>query len=412
MNLSLWLALFLLQAPVETPKERLSAVQQKLKQFDKAMIGELLEQADKDPDPAVRRVILERLGRLRVPQVRDSLERHAAGDPDAGVALLALERLRLQQARELGRLFEKRLKLARSEKDQRALKALTAQHQQWVTFARGATLPAFMQQPPPVFEAIPWKSSVRVLAFGDFGNEGPHQREAAAAATAYHRQKPFDLGLTPGDNFVPDGVTSPADPRWKGGWEEIYDPSGIPFFAATGNHDWGYADSPAGEILYSHKSKSWRMPALYYSFTAGPAQFFALATHAMSETQLQWLDRELGRSSARWKIVYGHHPIYSHGAHGGTPQLQQSLLPLLKNRVHVYLVGHEHTAQHLKPEGGVHFLIAAAAGQTARPAKSGPLTLFTDSFYGFTSMEIDAERIKVTFVDTEGNLRYETEIRE
>jgi hypothetical protein len=53
---------------------------QKLRQFDKAMIGELLEQADKDPDPAVRRVILDRLGRLRVPQVRDSLER---GTPPA-----------------------------------------------------------------------------------------------------------------------------------------------------------------------------------------------------------------------------------------------------------------------------------------------------------------------------------------
>ena len=38
-------------------------------------------------------------------------------------------------------------------------------------------------------------------------------------------------------------------------------------------------------------------------------------------------------------------------------------------------------------------------------------TLFTDSFYGFTALEIDGERIQVTFVDTEGKVRYETEIR-
>lgn len=136
MNLSLLLALLLLQAPAETPQERLAAIQQKLRRFDASMAGELLEQADQDPDPAVRRMILERLARLPLPAVRDSLERHAAGDPDAGVALAALESLRLRQAQELGRLFEKRLALARSEQDQKALEALTAQHQQWLTFAR------------------------------------------------------------------------------------------------------------------------------------------------------------------------------------------------------------------------------------------------------------------------------------
>ncbi len=412
MNLSLFLVLLLLQAPAESPSERLAAVQAKLKQFNQSMVGELLDQADNDPDPAIRRVILNRVSRLNLPAVRASLERHAAGDPDAGVALLALERLRVQQAQELGQLFEKRLALARSQKDQKAIEALTAEHQRWVTLARGATLPAFMQQPPPVFPAIPSKPSARVLAFGDFGEPGTHQREVAAAAVTYHRQKPFDLGVTLGDNFVPDGVTGPGDPRWQAEWEDLYGPLGIPMFASTGNHDWGFADSPASEIQYARQSRSWRMPALYYSFTAGPAQFFALATNAWSEMQAKWLDRELARSSARWKVVYGHHPIYSYGAHGDTPGLDKSLLPLLKNRVQVYLVGHEHTVQHLKTEGGVHHLIGAAGGQAARPAKSGPLTLFTDSLYGFTALEIDAQRIQVTFVDTEGKVRYETQIRE
>lgn len=37
-------------------------------------------------------------------------------------------------------------------------------------------------------------------------------------------------------------------------WEELYGPLGIPFFATTGNHDWGYADSPAGEVLRTQTS--------------------------------------------------------------------------------------------------------------------------------------------------------------
>lgn len=412
MNLSLLVLLLLLQAPAESPKERLAAVQQRLRQFDQSMVSELLTQADNDPDPAIRRVILNRVSRLNLPEVRASLERHAVGDPDAGVALFALERLRVQQAQNLGGLFEKRLALARSQNDAKAIERLTAEHQRWVTFARGATLPAFMQQPPPVFAALPPRSAVRVLAVGDFGEPGVHQREVAAAAVAYHRQQPFDLGLTLGDNFVPDGVTGPDDPRWKAEWEDLYGPLGVPMFASTGNHDWGFADSPAGQIQYERQSRSWRMPAMYYTFTAGPAQFFALATNAWSETQAQWLDRELARSRARWKIVYGHHPIYSYGAHGDTPGLDKTLLPLLKNRAQIYLAGHEHTVQHLKTEGGVHHLIGAAGGQAARPAKAGPLTVFADSLFGFAALEIDAQRIQVRFLDTEGKVRYETQIRE
>ena len=408
-NLPVFLILLLLRAPAQTP-DRLAETQQKLKRADAAIACELLEQADKDPDPRIRRVILDRLGRLRLPGVRESLERHATGDPDASVALVALERLRILQVQDLGQLFEKRLALARSQKDEKALDTLTATHQRWVTLARGATLPAFLQQAPPVFEAIPSKPAVRVIAIGDFGREGPNQSNVAAAVAAYHRRKTVDLGLTLGDNFEPDGVTSPADQRWKGGWAQIYDPPAIPFFAVTGNHDWGFSDSPAAEILYSRQSPSWRMPALYYSFTAGSAQFFALATQAWSETQLKWLEQELERSTARWKIVYGHHPIYSYGVHGDTPELKQGLLPVLKNRAQIYLVGHDHLVQHLKPEGGVHFFVAPAAGQDARPVKTGPLTLFADSFYGFTVFDIDERQLKVSFVDTEGTVRYETDI--
>jgi hypothetical protein len=48
--------------------------------------------------------------------------------------------------------------------------------------------------------------------------------------------------------------------------------------------------------------------------------------------------------------------------------------------------------------------------RAARSNRAGQ-TLFTDSFYGFTALEIDGERIQVTFVDTEGKVRCETEIR-
>lgn len=418
MNLSFLLTLLLLLGPQATPQtsqaspqDRLAEVQQKLRKFDASMIGELLEQADKDPDPAIRRAILVRLSRVQNPLIRASLEKHAATDPDAEVALVALERLRVQQAQELGQIFDKRLELATAQKDTKGLDALAQQHQKWASLSKGALLPEFLQTPPPVFEAIPSKPSVRVMGIGDFGEPGQNQRNVAAAVVRFHRQSNFDFGLTVGDNFVPDGVTGPADPRLKREWEDLYGPLGVPIFASTGNHDWGFAESPAAEILYARQSPSWRMPALYYTYTAGPVQFFALATNAWSETQAKWLDRELARSTARWKIVYGHHGIISYGPHGSTPQLQKSLMPVLKNRAQLYLFGHEHIVQHLKPEDGVHQIDAPAGGQNARPAQSGPMTLFADSHFGFVVLDINQERIQVEMVDTEGKVRYRTEIK-
>ncbi len=372
----------------------------------------LFRLAAEDPDPAVRRVIVDRLGRQRgAAGVSEMLEGRAASDPDAEISLLALERLRTQQAHQLGVLFETRIESARTAKDAQGLKSLAAEAQRWASHAKGATIPAFMQEPPPVFEAVPARKSVRVLAFSDFGTGNADMKRTAAAMQAYHRSRPFDLGVTLGDNIPSDGVTSTTDPRWKEVWEDNYNPLGIPIFASTGNHDWGYAESPAAEILYSRNSRTWRMPALYYTCTAGPIQFFALATQAMSESQLEWLDRELVRSTARWKIVYGHHPIYSHGSHGDTAGFDKSLLPVLKNRAQIYLVGHDHTPQHLKPAGGVHFFVNPAAGQGSRPAYKGDRTLYTGSYHGFSVIEADANTLTFRFVDADGEVKYQTTLK-
>ena len=88
-------------------------------------------------------------------------------------------------------------------------------------------------------------------------------------------------------------MESPTDPRWKRLWADLYDPLGIQFYATLGNHDWVLPDSPAAEMLFSRESPSWRMPATYYTYTAGPVQFFALDTDVISDKQLDWLTEQL-----------------------------------------------------------------------------------------------------------------------
>jgi hypothetical protein len=393
------------------PNRRLELVQELLRPVRRARLDFYIRLADTDPEPAIRRAVIERLGRVRNAVVTELFERRAEADPDAGVAMLALESLRSQQAARLGQIYRKRLERARSANDAAGLKALIPESQFWISYSQGAVLPRSLQEAPPVFEAVPAGKPLRAVVIGDYGAGTPAMTQTAAAALAYHRRSPFHIGLTLGDNLPPDGAAGISDPRWKNEWEDLYGPMKIPFFASTGNHDWHLGESPAAEILYTHRSGTWRMPALFYSFTAGPVQFFALGTQTMSDAQLKWLDEELGRSKARWKIVYGHHPIYSEGSHGDTDGFDTTLLPLLKGRAQAYIAGHDHMAQHLKPEGGVHFFVNAAGGQTMRKARSSERTLYAGAFYGFMVIEAAADELTVRFVDLDGEAQYQTRLK-
>lgn len=366
-----------------------------------------------DPSAAVRREIIRELGdksQLRSEsRFWQALERRAVSDADAAVAVLALDQVRAHRLRELRDLLRQRMELARRNNDANALRTLAQEDERWVSLVRATMLPSFLRTPPPVFSLKPAEQPVRLLAMGDFGYGAPEnrllagdgQKQNAAAMVKYNQQMPHDFAITLGDNFYPDGMLSPSDPRWRTLWEELYSPLGIPFYATLGNHDWHASDSPAAEILYSGQSRIWRMPSPYYTFTAGFAQFFALDTNDFSEAQAMWLDGELARSQARWKIVYGHHPIYSAGQHGDTKQLIERLLPLLKDRADIYLAGHDHDLQHLKPEGRLHFFISGGGGAGLRKIEPGPRSIFAASVHAFTSLEAGPDKVEVRFIGTD-----------
>ncbi|KAI5404069.1 Purple acid phosphatase 3, variant 2, partial [Lathyrus oleraceus] len=58
---------------------------------------------------------------------------------------------------------------------------------------------------------------------------------------------------------------------------------------------------------------------------------------------LKDLETALRDSTAKWKIVVGHHPVRSIGYHGDTKELLTHLLPILEaNNVDMYMTGHDH----------------------------------------------------------------------
>jgi tartrate-resistant acid phosphatase type 5 len=313
------------------------------------------------------------------------------------VALAAVYALRRSTMGLVVGALERRLQTG--TRDAAARERLAREIERHQVFAAGQNVPHFLREAPPVFSLdLDQRRSVRVLAFGDFGDGSPRQEHLAEAMRRLHAQRPFDLAVTLGDNFYPAGMNGPTDARWQRDFARLYEPMRIRFYPSLGNHDWLLADSPSAEVLHSAHSEYWRMPALRYTFIAGPIQFFAIDTNLVTRAELDWLDRELARSTARWKIVYGHHPIFSNGAHGDEPVVRDNVLPLLRGRAQIYLCGHEHDLQHLGPEGGVHFVIAGGGGAQPRRTSGGPRSLFAASKNGFAVIEASRTSLSVTIV--------------
>jgi phosphodiesterase/alkaline phosphatase D-like protein len=163
-------------------------------------------------------------------------------------------------------------------------------------------------------------------------------------------------------------------------------------------------------MAFARQDGTLRLPSPYYTYTAGPVQFFVINTPLVSEAQLQWLREELAASTSRWRVVYGHFQMYS-ALRGDNQALISRVLPILQeHRVHMYLCGHEHLFQHLRPEGGVEFFVNGAAGGSGRVARQqgyDRVLFMAEREQGFTVLEADAETMTVRFVGDGGRTLYE-----
>ena len=275
-----------------------------------------------------------------------------------------------------------------------------------------------------------------LLVVGDWGRDGTnHQREVAAQMDKAAAALGSRCVVSVGDNFYEDGVQSASDPQWHSSFEAIYSGRSlqIPWYVALGNHD--YRGVPQAQIDYTRRSTRWRMPDRYYKVAgseigAPHLDLFvidtsplvhqyrdnvhsAIAANVASQdvsAQLRWLDEQLGKSTAPWKLVVGHHTIYSGGSgHGDTPETKDLILPLLKKHgVQAYINGHDHDLQHIR-RGAVDY-ICCGAGSEVRPVKAIEGTLFCAARSGFAAVRSEPDVLTVEFRDFTGASLYRAAI--
>lgn len=200
-------------------------------------------------------------------------------------------------------------------------------------------------------------TSLKFLAFGDFGTGDKVQYDLAQQMAKLHDKFKFELAILLGDNLY--GPERPQDfvQKFEAPYKPLLD-AGVKFRAALGNHD---AQEMVKYAPFDMGNKS------FYSFKA-PKQavrFYALESTYMTPEQVTWITDELKNTNDDWKIPFFHHPLYSSArAHGSTEALRASLEPLfIRYNVSVVFSGHDHVYERTKPQNGIVYFVCGSGGK-------------------------------------------------
>jgi hypothetical protein len=219
----------------------------------------------------------------------------------------------------------------------------------------------------------------------------------AMHAYCLERQR-CDFAAMLGDNIYPNGATRGADGYDDATrFEKVFR---VPFgrfadlapdfriYGTLGNHDWNTSRSGAmDQVAYLAGSPPFFMEGIAYRVQPpaahGEVELFVIDTTVMLAGQTvyedsladdaselrptrreepdpwvvpkarsergmaAWLERSLAESNARWKIVIGHHPLWSSAGskYEQARVLRRLILPALCRYADAYLAGHDHTLE-------------------------------------------------------------------
>ena len=255
-----------------------------------------------------------------------------------------------------------------------------------------SALLAVAQTAPPAAKVdlkLPLKAkSVRFAVIGDNGTGTSEEYEVAQQVERYREAIGYDFVVMMGDNIY--GGHKPQDFVKK--FEQPYKPlldAGVKFYATLGNHD--DPDIERNYKLYDMGGQR------YYNFKKGDVEFFVLDSTYMDPTQLAWVKSKLESSTAKWKICYFHHPLFSDGKyHGSDLDLRSKLMPMFQaDGVNVVLSGHDHVYERIKPQSGIYFWVVGNSGELRahdlRPSPNTAQGFDTDRT--FMLVEIDGDQL-------------------
>jgi tartrate-resistant acid phosphatase type 5 len=322
------------------------------------------------------------------------------------------------------------------------------------------------RRPPGEFEPSPM---YRLPNSGYVPASG--MRPVSNAIRRYCEIEACEAGVVLGDNIYPDGATLGADghndaQRFADIFEEPYGwmrslGEAFRMYVALGNHDWHTSREGAmAQVAHHERHPPFYMDGLIYSVhPAGreDVEIFVIDTHVLlagemvyedvlaedgSEVEsavldqlepwaapqteqeramVAWLDERLRASTARWRIVIAHHPLWSSA--GGKFQqarvLRRVLLPTLCRNADMFLAGHEHTLEvhtdscsEFAPDLPPLPTVVSGAASKQRPLNTAFMThqlrnnpqlqtLFARGMvWGFAHVQLEADTARIELLTT------------
>jgi len=193
----------------------------------------------------------------------------------------------------------------------------------------------------------------------------------------------------------------------------ITDPNATPSPRGAGGYEGGGDDSGSflGELFFIDTTP------LLNKYKKDHRVWRNIRKTTNSYRQLQWLENALRTSKAAWKIVIGHHPLYTYGAHHGEnwgPNHAELKRILEENRVSFYLSGHDHNLQCIRPVNETVTHVVTGAGSKVvglfRAYKdSGLYTTYSKSIHGFAVVSLSDKAAMMRFVSGEDGSVLHTE---
>lgn len=241
------------------------------------------------------------------------------------------------------------------------------------------------------FRPTPWQFEP---ALGSFVAASGMYPVARAAAEVCAREA-CDFGALMGDNIYPDGATLGADGisdarRFREMLDQPFGrfgegTPGFTLYTMMGNHDWHISrEATDAQLAYLQQHPNFTMPGLFYSAVPegmeGELEIFVIdtemllagtvvheddldaegnelpdtpleewpdfvrASNTAERGMVEWLTQSLARSEAKWKIVMGHHALWSSGGskYEKARSLRRLLLDPICRYADAYVAGDDH----------------------------------------------------------------------
>jgi hypothetical protein len=282
--------------------------------------------------------------------------------------------------------------------------------QVWPLLAREDLAPG--RRPELVLPPRAWSTTADRLTFAAVGDTGSGGRQAMAVAERMalgYEGSPYGLVTHLGDICYYGRIEERFDDVFLRPMRPLID-AGVRFEVAIGNHDGDVHWSDERLEAIDAELRLLGTPARYYRTTHGPVDFFFLDSSKPglfgpdASTQLAWLDAALAGSTAQWKVVCLHHPVYSSGAHGPTPGAHLLLEPILvRHKVDLVLTGHDHHYERTVPIDGITYVVSGGGCKTT-PVDPRRFTAAARSTLEYLHVDVEGDRLTGAAVRPDGRL--------